>query len=104
MSYIPESKAAQELVHVVRLISPGVGTGTDGSVMRWIADMHNPRYDWDLLREVLLGITCPVPCVGHRRAGVDWHEECEARADAAVAIVQSLGMPIWPAPEFEPEG
>jgi len=38
------------------------------------------------LRDVLIAVTCPIPCVGYVNE-TGWHKGCEARADAALATL-----------------
>lgn len=52
------------------------------------------RCDQTVLREVLVRAACPVVCVGHRQdVGEDWHEWCERKADAALAILMNISPP-----------
>jgi hypothetical protein len=54
------------------------------------------RLDRERLREVLIKAACPIVCTGQRRPetpGSDWHEWCERKADAALAIIYALDPP-----------
>lgn len=61
-----------------------------------LADLgRQPFYDRDILRAVLIRAACPIVCVGHRQdpPAPDWHEWCEQKADAALAIIESVQPP-----------
>lgn len=51
--------------------------------------------DPDALRELLIALTCPLPCVGEVN-DTGWHLQCEARADTALAALRQGLAPLAP--------
>jgi hypothetical protein len=62
------------------------------ALMAITKDLPFPTYvypsdvDRVALREVLIGVVCPIPCVGEVN-DEGWHKLCEAKADAAMVAL-----------------
>lgn len=74
MSYTPTRKSAKDAYQALKKRS------------KWPGHVYPSDLRKEALREVLLAITCPIPCDGVVR-GEGWHRGCEKRADDALALL-----------------
>lgn len=60
-----------------------------------VCDAGIGLYDREALRQVLVAVVCPAPCVGEVRPDNTWHQVCEETARAALAALDRDRPGAW---------
>lgn len=84
MTYIPDDHRAGAALEALRA----------GPAPRFADQPH--QWDRAALRQLLVAVVCPAPCVGVTEpGGKGWHAACERAADDALAALDRDRLHAW---------